>query len=230
MKIKKISFPKILKGIKMKTCLAITFAFLLLTSTLTEAQSYRNSTYFSGHFGARTSTLNSRGQEGGLNASFGAGFGFPIYKNLSFYSKVTYFLNDDFTTFDDPQLLSSDFQLFNNTQLVNGSFSQLIMNAGLQYNIRVSEEINFGFNGGFTYSLINQDARLSNGQIISNITNEGVYGYFGGGFVEKRFADENFALFAEAQYNYIDGSAIYFRDRFSGTNVTIGGRYYLSRF
>ncbi len=214
----------------MKTFYTITFAFLLLASNLIDAQTYKNSTYFSGHFGARSSSINSHGQESGLNASFGAGFGFPIYKNLSFYSKVTYFLNDDFSTFEDPQLLSSDFQLFNKTQLVNGSFSQLIMNAGLQYNISVSDGLNLGFNGGFTYSLINQDARYSNGQEISSISNEGVYGYFGGGYVEKRFDNDNFAVFAEAQYNYIDGSAIYFRDRFSGTNVTIGGRYYLSSY
>ena len=214
----------------MKTLINTIVILIVVSFVNLDAQSYRNSTYFSGHFGARTSTLNSRGQDSGLNASFGAGFGFPIYKNLSFYSKVTYFLNDDFTTFEVPQFFSSEFQLFNNTQLVNGSFSQLIMNAGLQYNIRISEEVNLGFNGGFTYSLINQDARLSNGQILSNITNEGVFGYFGGGFIEKRFEDENFAMFAEAQYNYIDGSAIYFRDRFSGTNVTIGGRYYLSSY
>ncbi|MGD8780654.1 MAG: hypothetical protein PVH88_17020 [Ignavibacteria bacterium] len=214
----------------MKSVTSIAFAFLLLTFSLNQAQSYRNSTYFSGHLGARSSTVNSRGQSSGLNASFGAGFGFPIYKNISFYSKVTYYLNDDFTTYDNVQQLSSDFQLYNTTERINGSFSQLIMNTGLQYNIRLSEEFNLGFNGGFTYSLINQEAKLSNGTIISSVTNEGAYGYFGGGYIEKRFKDENFAMFAEAQYNYIDGSAIYFRDRFSGTNVTIGARYYLSGY
>lgn len=214
----------------MKALINTTIILIVISFINIDAQSYRNSTYFSGHFGARTSTMNSQGQDSGLNASLGAGFGFPIYKNISFYSKVTYYLNDDFTTYDNVQQLSSDFQLFNSTERINGSFSQLVMNAGLQYNIRLSEEVILGFNGGLTYSLINQDARLSNGQIISNVTNEGVYGYFGGGYIEKRFEDENFAMFAEAQYNYIDGSAIYFRDRFSGTNFTIGGRYYLSSY
>ncbi len=111
---------------------------------------------------------------------------------------------------------------------VNSSFSQLLVNGGLLYNIRVTEEFVLGLNGGLTFMVLNQEARLRTGQVISNIDNENIWGAFGGVIIEKAWEESDFTTFLEAQYNYAESDALYRSDALNAMNYTFGIRYYLS--
>ena len=209
---------------KMKIKLQL-FTILFLFSSINFAQSKLNAPYIGLHFGA-SSNENAAYQkiQNSPEFVFGGNFGIPLYKNLSLYTRATYFVNNDFSgnaSYFDPSI-----QVYNQATGFIASFSQLVINFGLQYSIPLFEEVNLGFAGGLTYSLVDHEAKFTSGQLIQKLDNEGVFGYFGGANVEKRFSDSDFALYAEALYNYADKDVIYFRDKFSGMNFTFGGKYY----
>jgi hypothetical protein len=124
--------------------------------------------------------------------------------------------------------LNTNVQLSDDFVEVNSSFSQLILNGGLLYNFLVSDDLVLGINGGLTYMVINQEARLRTGRVISSIENENIWGAFGGVIAEKRWDDSNFSTFAEAQYNYAESDAVYRPGALSAMNYTFGVRYYLA--
>lgn len=68
---------------------------------------------------------------------------------------------------------------------VNSSFSQLILNGGLLYNFLVTDDLVLGVNGGLTFMVVNQEARLRTGRVISSVENENIWGAFGGLIAEK---------------------------------------------
>jgi hypothetical protein len=92
----------------------------------------------------------------------------------------------------------------------------------------LSDEFTLGINGGVTFSVINQEARLLGGHVISSIDNESIWGYFGGIIVEKSWEDKNVTTFIEAQYNYAQSDASYYPSALNATNFTFGVRYYMS--
>ena len=110
----------------------------------------------------------------------------------------------------------------------NSSFSQLLLNGGLLYNFYLSDEFTIGINGGVTFSILNQEAVLIGGQVISSVSNEAIWGYFGGIILEKGLEDSNASIFAEAQYNYAVSDAPYRASALNAMNFAFGARYYLS--
>lgn len=204
-------------------------AILIISFSQLNAQDVRKESMFiSGMVGSFSSGAPSNAIEGTKNAAFGAGFGFRLFSDVFFYSRVMYQLKSDFTAYDQVQFLDQDLQVVDELQQVNASFSQLVMNTGLQYNIYLYSDLTLGVNGGVTYSIVNQEAFGLGGQAINSLNNEGVFGYFGGASLEKRFEERDLAAFVEVQYNNAANNAINFRNRLSGVNFTVGGRYYFS--
>ena len=80
-----------------------------------------------------------------------------------------------------------------------------------------------------TFSVVNQEAKLIGGHVVSSIDNETIWGYFGGMMVEKSWEDSNASTFIEAQYNYAVSDAPYHASALNNLNFTFGVRYYLSR-
>ncbi|MBN1300091.1 MAG: hypothetical protein JW995_02660 [Melioribacteraceae bacterium] len=191
----------------------------------------QNSFYLSANFGLYKNTdgagfdnLGSQRYGGGI------GIGFRIYDRLSFYLKSVYVARSDFRGYFDNSYLDTEFRTITNIGLADASMNQLVVNGGLQYSILVYEDFVLGILGGLTYTMINQEAVIHSGQKIKLLENEWFYGYFGGLIIEKHLMKSNLSLFAEAVYNYIDDSSMYYRDIFSGTNFTIGGRYYFKTY
>ena len=53
-----------------------------------------------------------------------------------------------------------------------------------------------GLMADLTFMVVNQEARLRTGTVISSVDNENIWGAFGGLIAEKRWDDSNFSTFA----------------------------------
>ncbi len=201
----------------------------LLFVELTAQPKVNSSPYLSGNLAISNSSFPmSDDNNNSMKAAVGIGFGFPINKEISFYSRFTYTSKPNFTAFDYLTYVDNDMSIINQLTAANISYSQLIFNAGLQYNFTITNGLLLGISSGFTYSIVNQKVSLQNGKMIESMDNEGLYGYFAGANLEKTFDESNFSIFGEAQYNFIKKDLVYYRSKFGGTNFTIGGKYYLS--
>ena len=215
-----------MKGNNMKK-IAVILVLILFVNISSQDKKF-NSFFLSGNLGIHKNANTFNSGNNSTNVAFGLGFGIPIVKNLVFYNKITYRAQSDFRGYEEVQFNTSQVSLSQELVLINASFSQLILNSGLQYNLKVTRDLRLGFNGGLTYSIIDHEANFQDGTIYQRLNNEGVYGYFIGGSIEKDFEESDLTAFAEVQYNNIEPTAIYYRNRFSGVNLTIGGRYYFT--
>ena len=210
----------------------LTVLFLLFISTTIIAQVHlrNNSPFISGMAGASTVNLSSNDGQNPFSFAFGGSFGIPVpfVKNLFLYARTSYTSQSNFQSFYNTSYLNNTVQLSETFAEVNSSFSQLILNGGLLYNFILSDEFVLGVNGGLTFMVINQEARLRTGRVISSIDNERIWGAFGGLIAEKRWDDSNFTTFAEAQYNYAESDAFYRPGSLSTMNYTFGVRYYFA--
>lgn len=203
-------------------------AFSLLAISVSGQDAENRTAYFSANVSSYNSSqgYGSYRNEGQSRIGGGVGFGMKLINNLYFYGKATYIARSNFTGLYDNNYYRTQVNISENLSMVNASISQLVVNGGIQYNILVSKDLTIGLLGGITYTMVDQEARLFNGELIQRIDYQSFYGYFGGASLEKSFKNSDFTMFAEAIYNYIDDSSVYFRNVFSGMNFTIGGRYY----
>ncbi len=213
----------------MRLVLFLTLFSLLCTTAAGQDRETRNA-YFSANLSAYNSSQNygTSRNEGQVRIGGGVGFGMKLIDNLFLYGKATYVARSNFNGLYDNNFYRTQINISENLSMVNASMAQLVVNGGIQYNIMVSKDLTIGLLGGITYTLVDQEARLFSGELIQKIDYQSFYGYFGGASLEKSFKKSDFSLFAEAIYNYIDDSSVYFRNVFSGMNFTIGGRYYFA--
>jgi hypothetical protein len=208
------------------------FILLLLLSLPINAQSSlkNDSPFFGGMAGALSSGSTSNDGRNSLSFVFGGSIGIPVpfVKNLFLYTRTSYSSYSNFQSFYNTAYMNNTVQLSDQFVEVNSSFSQLILNGGLLYNFLVTNEFTLGVNGGLTFMVINQEARLRTGRVISSVDNENIWGAFGGVVAEKRWEDSNFSSFFEAQYNYAESDAVYRAGALSAMNYTFGVRYYLA--
>ncbi len=183
--------------------------------------------YFSGVVGSFQSG-QSDSRNGLTTISFGAGFGIPLFKNAYLYNKVSFHSKSDFRAYQN-SYIQHGLDVVHEIERVNASFSQIIYNGGLQYNIQFSDEIIVGLTGGLTYSIVSQEVFALSGAQLQNIDNEGLFGYFGGLSVEKRFDDSDLSVIGEAQYLYFDSDRVLFTRSLSGMNYSFGFKYYLTK-
>lgn len=186
--------------------------------------------YIFGSLGAKSGggATNPYQQKSGSSVVLSTGFGLPLFSNISLYTRLSYISKSNYVGEEYANFSEGGLTTLNQLTSVNASFSQFIFNGGLQYNILLSNDLTMGVSGGVTYALVDHEAVLPNGMLLQKLDNEGVFGAFSGVSLEKSFEDSNVSLFGEAQYNYAKKDIIYFRDKFSGMNFTVGGRFYLN--
>jgi len=215
----------------MEKLILIFILLISLESGLT-AQTYlkHNSVFLGGMAGVATVNLSGNDGQNPVSLAVGGSIGVPVplVKNLFLYARTSYISQSNFQSFYNTSYLNSNIQLSEGFVEVNSSFSQLILNGGLLYNFLVMDDLVLGVTGGLTFMVVNQEARLRTGRVISSVDNENIWGAFGGVVAEKRWDDSNFSTFAEAQYNYAQSDAEYRPGAFSAMNYTFGVRYYLS--
>ena len=202
-----------------------------LTSVFAQMRIKSNSPFIQGMAGVAKTNFSGNDGQNPLAFAFGGSFGIPVpfVKNLFLYARTSYTSQSNFQSFYNSTYITNNVQLSEGIAEVNSSFTQLILNGGLLYNFIVSEEFVLGINGGLTFMVVNQEARLRTGRVISSIDNERIWGAFGGLIAEKRWEDSNFSTFAEAQYNYAESDAFYRPDALSAMNYTFGVRYYFAQ-
>lgn len=204
--------------------------FFCITTTATAQLQRNNNTVFLGGM-AGAAQMNLSENEGRTPISFvvggSIGIPVPIVKNLFLYARTSYTSQSNFQSFYNTSYLNYSVHFSDEFVEVNSSFSQLILNGGLLYNFLDTDEFVLGVNGGLTFMVVNQEARLRTGTVISSVDNENIWGAFGGIIGEKRIDDSNFSTYVEAQYNYADSDANYRPGTLSAMNYTFGVRYYL---
>jgi hypothetical protein len=214
----------------MRTITLLLTFFVLISVCDIFAQKFRKkSAFVSGLVGAAQISNSSNGNESPVSLALGGSFGYPVTKNLYLYSRGTYTTKSNFQSFYNTSHLSGQYQLSDQFVEVNSSFSQLLFNGGLLYSFNLSDEFAIGVSGGVTFSVVNQEAKLIGGHVVSSIDNEAIWGYFGGVMVEKGWEDSNASTFIEAQYNYAVSDAPYHASALNNLNFTFGVRYFLSR-
>jgi len=214
----------------MKTLALLLTFFVLFSVCDISAQKFRKkSAFVSGLIGGAQISNSTNGNESPVAISFGGSFGFPITKNLFLYTRGSFTSKSNFQSFYNTSYISSQIQFSDQFVEVNSSFSQLLFNGGLLYSFNLSDEFALGISGGVTFAVINQEAKLLGGHIISNVDNETIWGYFGGAMVEKYWEDKNITTFIEAQYNFLQSDAPYHPTALNSMNFAFGVRYYLSR-
>ena len=213
-----------------KIILLLIIFFLVTSAAIAQSGRLNNSVFFGGMAGA--AMLNTSDNNGRTPVSFvvGGSIGIPVpfVKNLFLYARTSYTSQSNFQSYYNTSYLNYSVQFSNQFIEVNSSFSQLILNGGLLYNFLVTDEFVLGLNGGLTFMVVNQEARLRTGTVISNVDNENVWGAFGGIIGEKQWDKSNFSTYLEAQYNYAESDAVYRPGALSAMNYTFGVRYYLA--
>lgn len=211
--------------------LILIFILLISLDSGLNAQTYlrNNSVFLGGMAGVATVNLSGNDGQNPISLAIGGSIGVPVplVKNLFLYARTSYISQSNFQSFYNTTYLNSNIQLSEGFVEVNSSFSQLILNGGLLYNFLVTDDLVLGVNGGLTFMVVNQEARLRTGRVISSVDNENIWGAFGGIIAEKRWDYSNFSTFAEAQYNYAESDAVYRPGALSAMNYTFGVRYYL---
>jgi hypothetical protein len=215
----------------MNKSLILLVLILVSFSTVGQVRIKSSSVFISGVAGAAKVNFSGNNDQSPLSFVFGGSFGIPVpfVKNLYLYARTSYTSQSNFQSYYNSSYLNNQINLSEGFTEVNSSFSQLILNGGLLYNFILSDEFTLGINGGLTYMIVNQEAKLRYGRVISSIDNERIWGAFSGLIAEKRWEESNFATFAEAQYNYAESDAFYRPGALSAMNYTFGVRYYFAR-
>lgn len=214
----------------MKKIILLLIIIFSISEATAQNNRYSNSVFFGGMAGAAQMNLSENEGKSPLSFVVGGSIGIPvpIVKNLFLYARTSYTSQSNFQSFYNTSYLNYSVQFSDEFVEVNSSFSQLILNGGLLYNFLVTDEFVLGVNGGLTFMVVNQEARLRTGTVISSVDNENIWGAFGGLIGEKRWEDSNFSTFLEIQYNYAESDAVYRPGALSAMNYTFGVRYYLA--
>jgi hypothetical protein len=214
----------------MKKIILLLIIIFSISEVAAQNNRYSNSVFFGGMAGAAQMNLSENEGKAPLSFVVGGSIGIPVpvVKNLFLYARTSYTSQSNFQSFYNTSYLNYSVQFSDEFVEVNSSFSQLILNGGLLYNFLVTDEFVLGVNGGLTFMVVNQEARLRTGTVISSVDNENIWGAFGGLIGEKRWEDSNFSTFLEIQYNYAESDAVYRPGALSAMNYTFGVRYYLA--
>jgi hypothetical protein len=213
-----------------KIILALVIIFSIPATTTAQLHRNSNSAFLGGMAGAAKVNFSGNDEQAPISFVVGGSFGIPVpfIKNLFLYTRTSYTSQSNFQSFYNTSYLNYSVQFSDEFIEVNSSFSQLVINGGLLYNFLVTDELVLGVNGGLTFMVINQEAKLRTGTVISSVDNENIWGAFGGIIAEKQWDDSNFSTFLEAQYNYAESDAVYRPGSLNAMNYTFGVRYYLA--
>ncbi|HKJ82053.1 MAG TPA: hypothetical protein VJ954_08520 [Ignavibacteriaceae bacterium] len=160
----------------------------------------------------------------------GLGLGVTLSEKINLLVKATYFSKKGIPSISTFSMDSAGHSTIV-TQKNGGSavFRELLINAGLQYNIDIAEDIMLGTNGGLTFVYAKEVQNDKTGKNILTSNASGLWGFFIGASLEKRFGEGPFSLFMECQYNFNLIGFLGLIPGFGGTNISLGGRVYFAR-
>lgn len=151
--------------------------------------------------------------------------GLPVSTRTYLYGKISYFLKRGVPIFYQYELQNGNFVLVSETKDGSASFKEWIFNAGLLYNIFLTEEYTLGINGGLTFVSLSEER---NSTVFNSVkySGGGLLGFFGGLMVERNFNGSPFSLTCEIAYNLSRGDIKTFVGNYGGFNTNLGVRYY----
>lgn len=187
--------------------------------------------YLSAHLGTFITSRSgfSNTYNSNVGFAYGAGVGLPLTSNLYLCGEATYF-----TKSGTPWWYTYNYQNGVSTIVSkerNGSatFTQWIIDGGLQYNFAISKRYSLGVGAGLTYTTFSEKTQSANGLGSADVTGQGALGFYGGLSGERRFEGSPFAIFADIQYNYARQSVVAAVGNYGGTNLSLGLRYYFKQ-
>ena len=108
------------------------------------------------------------------------------------------------------------------------SYTQWLVNAGLQISILDLNQFSVAANGGVLYSVVSEELNDAPA-IFYSANGKGIYGYFVGLNIEKKILESQLSPFLEIQYNLTRSGLTEAPQpvggHFGGMNISLGCKY-----
>lgn len=205
----------------------LTIVMLSTVSIYAQSDSLKSS-FFSLHSGIFLTSLENFDEtyDSQYGFVYGLGIGMPLSTRLSIYGKATLFSKSGSPVIKTYNYENGTRTLVSESREGSASFTQWIINGGLLYNYPINENWILGLNGGITYSIVSEKQKNGGGDTILSIEGSGIFGFFFGGILERKFNKSSFSLFFEPQYNSSRSDVLNYVGNYGGLNLNIGARYY----
>jgi len=200
---------------------------LVFISSLYSQQTNLKSVFVSANLGVYDIARNQFDKEYNSNLFFLPGFtlGIPISTRTYLYGKASYLSKDGVPIWYSYAFQNGNMVLTSESREGTAKFRELIINAGLLYNIFLSEGYTLSINGGIVFVSVNEDKEGPEGS-SAKIKGSGIIGLFGGTSIERNFDNSPFSIVGEVQYNFSRGEVISLSGNYGGLNINLGGRFY----
>ena len=217
---------------KLKTLIVTTFicsGFLVRPSVAQTSQlgSASVSLDFGGFVSSRSGFSDTYGSNLGL--ALGGGVGLPLTNHLYLCGKATYFSKSGTPWWYTYGYQNGVWTIISKTREGSATFTQWIINGGLQYDFLLSKVYSLGVDGGVTYTNFSEKVESANGLGSSNESGRGILGFYGGVSGERSFEESPFAIFVDAQYNNARLDVASAIGNYGGINLSVGVRYYFGQ-
>ena len=200
---------------------------IIYVSVLSPQQNNKRSLFISAQAGIYNIALSQFAQQ--YNSSIGfmpsVAVGIPIIsKSIHLYVKGSYFAKNGVSIAYTYAIQNGNWVPVAESKGGTAKFKEWIINAGILYNIFLSEKYTLGINGGMVWEIVNENKK-GPGFNESNY-GDGQVGVFVEAILERRFTNSPFSLIGQAQYNFTTWK-ILSDSNYGGFNISIGGRFYL---
>lgn len=203
--------------------------FVILAATVSAQVTDFNSVHlslFTGFFITDTEGFKDIYEsKSGLVYGFGAAV--PVKDNFGVMVKAT-----NFSKSTEPGTTSRRYD--NSGQLIEitegegeAEFTQWIFNAGAYYRVYTNYGVSVSVNGGFSYSVINEEITDFEGKNIRDVNNAGSTGLFIGGNIERRLIGSRFNIYFEPQYIFEINNTQHDVNTYRGINLNFGFSFLL---
>jgi hypothetical protein len=156
---------------------------------------------------------------------FGGGLGFQVSSSAALVFKATYFHKSGV-----PLIRTYSYNYSTGTMTLvsekkegTASYTQWLVNAGLQVSILDLNQFFMLGSGGILYSVVSEEQNAPS--LSYSTSGKGVYGYFLGLTMEKEYKELQLSPFIELQYNFTRSGIINTLGHYGGINVSLGCKY-----
>lgn len=201
---------------------------LIFISSIYAQQTNFKSAFISANLGIYDVAQSQFDQVYNSNIGFmpGISLGLPISTRTYVYCKASYFSKEGVPVIYSYELQNGNFVLSSESREGTAKFREWLFNAGLLYNIFLSEEYTLGVNGGIVLASIYEDKEVPTDSYPLTSSGGGLLGVFGGVSLERNFDNSPFSIIGEIQYDFSRSDILSAAGNNGGLNVNIGGRFY----
>ena len=210
---------------------------VMLISSLYAQQTNLKSAFVTANLGVYDVAQSQFDQVYNSNIGFlpGISLGLPISTRTYFYCKASYFSKDGVPEAYELELQNGKSVIVSEGREGTAKFREWLFNAGLLYNIFLSEEYTLGINGGISFVNFYEEKEGPAGSYSVISTGGGFLGFFGGVSLERNFDSSPFSIVGEVQYNLsrgdiqsFVGALQSFTSNYGGLDINLGGRFYFN--